>query len=390
MNIMNDDLSPGIGGLIALAADIGRNVVAPAATLVDIEARWPEQPIRALAEAGLLGLHVPARLGGFERGMLALTMISEELGRHCASTAMCFAMHCVASKVIAAKATADHEERYLRPIAAGSHLTTLALSEPATGAHFYLPQSTFRRDAGGFVLNGEKAFVTNGGHADSYVLSAVNAEAEMDPGTFSCLVVDAACPELRWLEPWNGFGMRGNSSRGLRLAGARLPAGNLIGREGDQIWFIFEIVAPYFLMAMAGVYLGVAQAALDIACDHLRGRRYGHTGESLAEVPTLPPEVARLWIAVERSRRLAYHAARQGDIGAPDARAAIFASKIDIAETAVAVTNGAMTLAGGRAFQQNSTLARLLRDARAAHVMSPTTLLLETWLGRDRLGLPLL
>jgi isovaleryl-CoA dehydrogenase len=390
MNIMDEDISPGLGRLIAVAAELGRTVLAPSAALVDAEARWPESGMKALADSGLLGLHVPARLGGLDRGMLALTMVSEELGRHCASTAMCFAMHCVAAKVLAAKATPDQEERYLRPIAAGRHLTTLALSEPATGAHFYLPQSTFRHEDGGFIVDGEKAFVTNGGQADSYVVSAVSAGAEMDPGTFSCLVVDASCPELRWLVPWNGLGMRGNSSRGLRLDQAHLPLGNLIGREGDQIWFIFEVVAPYFLMAMSGVYLGIAQAALDLACEHLRTRRYSHTGERLAELATIPPEVARLWIAVERSRRLAYHAASQGDNGAPDARAAIFASKIDVAETAVAVTNGAMTLAGGRAYLENSTLARLLRDARAAHVMSPTTLLLETWLGRDRLGLPLL
>lgn len=375
--------------LVARARVVASEVLAPRAEQTDAEAAWPQEQMAAVAAAGLLGLHVPQRLGGHGMGLAALARITEELAIGCSSTAMCYGMHCVASAVIAAKATPFQEHRYLAPIAQGRHLTTLALSEPGTGAHFYLPRATFRHTGRAFSVTGEKSFVTNGGQADSYVVSAVAAGAEHDPGTFTCLLADNNAPGLSWGPAWTGFGMRGNSSRVMSLVGATLPPGNLLGSQGDQSWFVFEVVAPYFLIAMAGTYLGVAEAALRLAIDHLRSRRHEHSGQSLGENPVLAAQLADLWTSVERSRRLVRHAAELWDAGDPAAPNSLYAAKIDVAETAVAVTNGAMILLGGRGYQQNGHLGRLLRDAQAAHVMSPTSHLLRAWLGRSLLGLPI-
>ncbi|WP_084536768.1 acyl-CoA dehydrogenase family protein [Azospirillum halopraeferens] len=379
-------LSEAHGRLSDVAAGVAHTALAPRAQEVDREARWPRHAFEALATTPLPGLHVPSRLGGLGEGLLALAVVTEELGAACSSSAMCYGMHCVATKVLAVKATPDQEERYLRPIAAGRHVTTLALSEPGTGVHFYLPQTVYAPVPGGFRLDGVKSFVTSGGHADSYVLSAMPDGAEMDPGTFSCFVVDGATPGLEWQGAWDGLGMRGNGSRAVRIAGVRVPADNLLGRQGDELWYVFDVIAPYFLVAMGGTYLGVARAALDLAVRHLREREHAHSGQALADLPVLAHEVADAWIAVNRSRQLLRHAARLGDEGSEHARHAIFAGKVEVAETAVRVTNTAMTLGGGRAYQANAHLARLLRDARAADVMAPTTHVLKTWLGRSLLG----
>lgn len=343
----------------------------------------------AMAGAGLMGLQVPRRLGGHEQGLLALAVITEALGRVCPSSALCYGMHCVGTAVIAAKATPAQEDKYLRPIAQGRHVTTLALSESGTGAHFYIPQTKLSRDGDGFVVSGAKQFVTNGGHADSCVMSTV-ASAPAEAGEFSCLVVDRDLPGMEWLEPWCGLGMRGNSSRGVRLTDVRVPAANLLGSEGEQVWYVFEVVAPFFLTAMAGSYLGVAQAALDIATYHLRSRRYGHSGDSLAESHVVQHRLAELWTAVQKTRGLVYNACRMGDLGDPQTLPYLLACKADAGDTAVQVTNEAMTLCGGTAYRENGTLARLLRDARASHVMAPTTDMLKQWTGRALLGLPLL
>ncbi|HEX2559772.1 acyl-CoA dehydrogenase family protein, partial [Phenylobacterium sp.] len=233
--------------LAGIAQELARSVLARHCERTDAEARWPAEPLKAIADAGLLGLHAPRRVGGHGLGLLALAQVTEALAGGCSSTAMCYGMHCVATAVIAAKATPDQEAQYLEPIAHGRHLTTLALSEPGTGAHFYLPRATFVEDAEGFTLQGQKSFVTNGGHANSYVVSAVAAGEDLDPGTFTCLLVDAGTPGLEWGPEWAGFGMRGNSSRGVSLNGVRVPPRNLLGAEGDQIWYVFEVVAPYFL-----------------------------------------------------------------------------------------------------------------------------------------------
>jgi len=372
------------------AARIATDVLWPNAASVDREAQWPQIGMRAPADCGLTGLHIKRELGGHGQGLLALALVTEELGRACGSTGMCFGMHCVASKVLAAKPTPDQEERYLRPIAEGRHITTLALSEPGTGANFFLPRTCFLADGSEFRLNGRKSFVTNGGHADSYVVSAVHPGAEFDPGSFTCLVMDADAPGLNWCEPWQGFGMRGNSSRAVQLDQVRVSAANVLGVEGDQIWYVFEIVAPYFLVAMAGVYLGIARAALELTIGRLKARKHEHTGQSLQSIPVLADQVSAMWTAIARTRQLVHHAAHLGDAGSTDAPTALFAAKIDVAEMVVSVTNTAMMLGGGRAYQDDDVLARLLRDAQASHVMSPTTHLLKTWLGRSVLGLPLL
>lgn len=341
----------------------------------------------ALANSGLLGLQVPEELGGHGQRLTALSQLTELIAAECPSSALCFGMHCVGTAVIAAKATSYQQEHYLRKIAAGEHITTLALSESGSGSYFYLPQTTLRRDGDNFLVNGTKQFVTNGGHADSYVVSVVAPEEEL--GDFSCLVVDANTPNLEWLEPWHGLGMRGNSSRGLRLSDATVASGNLLGEVGDQVWYVFEVVAPYFLMAMAGTYLGIAQGAFDLARAHLLQRQYEH-GDRLGDFDVVQTKLAEMWIAVEKTRRLVYEAARKGDEGAADALPYILACKADAGDTAVMLTNQAMTLCGGAAYRENSRLAQMLRDARASHVMAPTTDLLKIWTGRALLGSPLL
>ena len=381
-----DDLSQ----LGSTARRVGAEVLDANAASVDANAQWPAENMQALAKAGLLGLHVPKRLGGHGQGMLALSMICEELARHCGSTAMCYGMHCVATQALVAKATPEHESRYLQPIARGEHLMSLALSEPGTGSHFYLPRAHFRADEGEFVLSGVKSFVTSGGHADSYVVSLTSPGAENDPGSFTLVLVEGKSEGLHWGEAWHGYGMRGNSSRSVILEHVRVPAMNLLGAKGDQIWYTFEIVMPFFLTAMSGVYLGLAAASLEIAIEHLKTREHQHTGETLSSQPVLWHDVASAWTEVEATRRLIHYAARIADAGDPGATQALLAAKAKVAKTCNRVTDTAMALLGGRGYGENSAVARMHRDARAAQVMSPTTHLVEAWLGRSLLGLPLL
>ena len=364
--------------------------IAPQASLVDQTSQWPTHSMQALSEAGLLGLMVPDELGGHDQGLLGLSVITETIARGCPSSALCFGMHCVGTAVIAAKATGFQQDNYLREIAEGRHITTLALSEHGSGSHFYLPETTLEVEDDSFVINGTKQFVTNGGRADSYVVSTVASGEQSDAGDFSCVIVDRDSAGVSWLDAWMGFGMRGNSSRPMRLDNTRVRKENLLGEKGDQVWYVFEVVAPFFLMAMAGTYLGLAQAALDAAGEHLRARRYTHSGESLRDVEALQVRYAEMWTAVEKTRALLREAGRRGDAGDPDALPFILACKADAGETAVLLTNEAMTLCGGAAYRDNSRVAQMLRDARAAHVMSPTTDLLKLWTGRSLLGLPLL
>ena len=324
-------------------------------------------------------------------GLSGLAQVCEELGKACPSTAIGFGMHHVGAAVLAAKATPEQMEHFVEPITRGQHLTTLALSEPGTGAHFYLPQTQLTHDPDGSLLvNGKKSFVTNAGHADSYVASVVALAAGSAVGEFSCIVLSNDAQDLRWGEPWQGLGMRGNEARTLELRDVRIPRSQLLGDEGDQIWYMFNVVAPYFLMAMSGTYLGIAVAALEEARSHLSARHYTHSGTTLASEPILQHRVGTLWAKVARTRALVHHAAEAGDRGAEDALLALCSAKAEVAECAVEVVGETLTLLGGKGYAADSRVHRMLRDARAAHVMAPTTDLLRTWTGRALLGLPIL
>lgn len=380
--------------ILNLTREISQNELAPRAGEIDETGKWPEESIRKLQDSGLGGLVIPKEFGGKGHGLLSVAKVCEILGKACASTAMCFGMHLVGSAVLAAKATSDQQKQYLKPIAEGQHLTTLSLSEPGTGANFYIPQAELTNDdSGDFIFNGTKSFVTNGGYADSYVMSAVIPNPSTPVGQFSCVVIENQSKGMKWKEAWKGMGMKGNSSRAVELNNVPVPAENLLGEQGDEIWYVFEVIAPYFIMAMAGTYLGIATAALDEAIQHLKKRTHSHSGTSLAHEPILQNKLGSLWAEVERTRQLIYSAAVKGDTANKadsSVLLSIFSAKAEVAECVENVVNDVMTLMGGIAYADNGNIARHLRDARAAHIMAPTTAMLRMWTGRALLDLPLL
>lgn len=368
---------------------VAEEIARPNAATIDREAVWPEEAIRALQAAGLGGLVVPREYGGLGHGLYALARCCEILGAECASTAICFGMHCVGSAVIAARVTEAQAEAYLRPIAEGRHLTTLALSEVGTGAHFYYPQCRLVRGRDGSLeIDGSKHFVTNGSCADSYVVS-VNYDDDQNLPQFSCVVLDAGLKGLSWGERWQGFGMRGNESRALTIDRVQLSTDALLGAMGDQIWYVFNVVAPYFLTAMSGTYLGVATSALSSTRRHLMEREYKHDGRVLAEATVLQHRFGTVWGKLESARRIIYSAGQLFDSGDEDAVLSVLTSKAEVAEVATNVVGECMSLMGGIAYRDGSQIQRNLRDVRAAHVMAPTTDLLRIWTGRTLLGQPI-
>lgn len=377
--------------LTHLVEEIAESVVAKERFQADKDAVWVSESIEALKAQKITGLVVPKENGGIGAGLYALVRVCETLGKSYSSVGLCFGMHCVATAVIAAKATSWQKKNYLEPIAQGMHLTTLAVSEPGTGSHFWFPQtSLIPISESSFLVNGEKSFVTNGGHADSYILSTMGASEDADPDQFSCIILNGNTQGIQWGKEWSGLGMRGNSSRSLKLTNVTIPGEHILGEQGDQLWYVFNVIAPYFLMSMAGTYLGIAECALSEAKNILLKRIHSHNGTALAQVSLIQHRLGMLWARVERTRTLIYNAARLGDSGAPNALPSILAAKAEVAGCCVDTVNDVMTLAGGIGYENNSLIGMLLRDARASHVMSPTTDLLYTWLGRSLLDQPIL
>lgn len=369
------------------AQKIAREVIAPRAAQNDKEGRFPSEAISALGERGLLGVTVPATLGGLGLGPRAFAEATALLAEADPSVAMIFTMHVSATAVIAG--AQPQRTDLLRAIAAGKHLTTLALSESGSRSHFWAPVSRARKDGANVILDAKKSWVTSAGHADSYVVTTLAAGGGGPTDTTLYLVLKSA-PGLSVAGAWDGLGLRANASSPMALAGVKVSDADRLTDEGAGFKSKVEVVLPIFNLGSAAMSLGLARATLAAAKGHVRTAKFEHLGQSIAEaLPTVRAQIAEMQSATDglAARIEANIAALQHPT--PATMLSVLEVKAAAAETAIFVTDLAMRACGGAAFSRHLPIERLFRDARASAVMAPTTAVLHDLLAKAVLELPL-
>ncbi|MGH3261135.1 MAG: acyl-CoA dehydrogenase family protein, partial [Trebonia sp.] len=325
--------------------EVAESTIAPAAAVIDRERRFPAENLAALGAVGGLGLTIPVDHGGCGGGMSALAAACDAVGAACASTAMVFLMHCVASATLGAGG-GDLAATALGRFAAGEGIASLAFSERGTGAHFYAPDIRVTRGRDGSLLvSGRKSFVTSAGHADYYVLLL----AGEDEGSADLYVVDREQPGVRADGDWRGLGMAGNSSIALGLTDVHLGPAARVGSAGAGLELVFTAVAPFFLVGLAAVGVGIASAAAAAAIEHVKARVYADR-TSLADVQYIQHLLADMDATVRAARLQVQDAARLGDSGDPGALVAIMEAKIVATESASEVTDMALLATGGQGY----------------------------------------
>jgi alkylation response protein AidB-like acyl-CoA dehydrogenase len=362
--------------------EVAAGTVAAQAAIVDRERVFPADGLRALGGAGALGLVVPGEHGGAGAGLTALAEACEAIGAACASTAMVFLMHEVTAATIAIGG-GERVAELLPRFATGDAIGTLAFSERGTGAHFYNPELRAERDNGSVTITGRKSFVTSGGKADQYL---VLVQGETD-GTADAYLVAADDHAVSFDGTWAGLGMAGNSSIAMELAGVAVTGADRIGGAGVPTELVFGVVAPFFLVGLAAVNVGIAQAAAKAATEHAANRRYPD-GSSVAEVQVVQHLIADMDLATRQARLLVQSAAELGDAGDASALVSIMEAKVAATEAAVMVTQKALEATGGQGYTPALPIERHLRDARAGAVMAPTNAVLRSWIGKALAGLP--
>jgi alkylation response protein AidB-like acyl-CoA dehydrogenase len=375
-------VSNDIGALLESIREVAAERIAPEAARIDRERAFPAESLQALGEIGALGLVVPFEHGGAGGALTALAEACEIVGSACASSGMVFLMHSVTAATIAAGGGARAGE-VLERMASGAALGSLAFSERGTGAHFYAPELKAVRSNGGVSVTGRKSFVTSGGHADVYLI-LVQGEVE---GSADAYLLSGDQAGVRADGAWSGLGMAGNSSVALELDGVALGDDDRIGPAGEAIGLVFNAVAPFFLVGLAAVNVGIAAAAAGAATAHARDRRYPD-GSSLAEVQYVQHLLADMDLGTRQARLLVRDAAALGEAGDPSALVAIMEAKVVATEAATAVTQKALDASGGQGYTPALPIERHLRDARAGAVMAPTNAVLRSWIGKALAGLP--
>lgn len=362
--------------------ELSTEIVQPGATDVDANGTFPRAAIDALGERGLLGLLSATEVGGMGLGLAEAAQVIRRLAADCASTAMIVTMHYSAVTVI----EAHGPETVRRAVAGGRHLSTLAFSESGSRSHFWAPLGTATAKDDTVVLEASKSWVTAAGEADSYVwtsrpLSGVDGA--------SLWLVPSGTQGLKVSGGFDGLGLRGNDSRPVRATDVTLPADAALGADGAGLDIALGVVLPVFQILNSACSLGLMDATIAKAIDHMTSARFEHLDETLADQPVARQHLAAMKNRADQASTLVDDAVVALTTGRADAPLRMLQSKAVAGDAAIAVCDTAMRLGGGAAFRKDVGIERHFRDARASAVMAPTVDALGDFVGRAVSGLPL-
>ena len=376
---------------VSKAREIAGRVLAPSASQNDKAGRFSTEAVGTLGESGLLGLMLPAEVGGSGLGPRTFAAITTTLAEADASVAMVYLMHVLGAATIAAarSGTAEAVKPILREIGAGRHLSTLAFSEAGSRSHFWAPVSRAHRNGSGVRISARKSFVTSAGHAQSYVVSALAPEGK-GPTDSTLYLLPAGTRGLSIAGPWDGLGLRANASAPITLDDCEVASHFQLTDDGAGFPAMLNVVLPLFNLGTAAVGLGLCRAAVAGTATHLKTAKFEHLGQSLGEsLPTLRAQLAAMQIETDglasRIDDLVDHLEKPRET----TMLRVLETKAAAGDVAISVTSTAMRVCGGAAFSKHLSIERLFRDAHAGAVMAPTGDVLREFIGKSLLGIPL-
>jgi butyryl-CoA dehydrogenase len=256
-----------------LARAIAENELRPVAAEYDRTGDFPWPIVEKMAQAGLFGVFIEEEYGGLgdDSRTMNMVLVTEELSKACGGIALSFASTALGALPIILAGSEELKQRFLPAIAAGERLAGFALTEPQAGSDAGGIRTTAVRDGDHYVLNGLKQWITNGGEAEVYTVIVMTNPTKGARGA-SALVVEKDTPGFSFGKKEDKMGIRASATRELVFEDCRVPAENLIGREGTG--FItamrtFDASRP----GVAAQALGIAQGALDMAVDWAISRR---------------------------------------------------------------------------------------------------------------------
>ncbi|MCC3766834.1 acyl-CoA dehydrogenase family protein [Streptomyces sp. UNOC14_S4] len=381
-----------IEDLLRLADETGA-ALAPLAADVDAGRSTGHAAYRVLRDAGLLGLLVPRAAGGAGLGFADYSRVLAVLGAHNGAAALGFNMHNVAIGSLCESATtplppaADAFRSWLYDeVIRGRRMFASATSEAGSGAKLRGVRTTYRLspDGRGFVLSGEKSFVSLAGVADYYVVAA-RAEGTEGSGEVSHFVVAADDPGVSFGEVHSLSAMYGTSTAGMVLDDVPVPRSRLfLGVEGMSMYKLVR--EPHWMISgYTGAYLGIAEAILRFTTDHVAA------SPKRAGSPVLQRELGRMSARLSAARALVHEAGARidGSRGTLDANAAVHAAKYVVSEVGPALAQDAVRICGSAAVSRSQPLERLLREASFASVMPAKPEECLEYLGKAALGVNL-
>ncbi len=341
----------------------------PAASEISLRGEFPREIIRKLGKMGVMGVNYPREYGGMGLDTVCYAIAVEEISRACGSTGITVAAHnSLAIAPIYLFGTEEQKRRYVPPLARGEKMGAFGLTEPEAGSDAGATKTTAVRDGDDWVINGSKCFITNASVAETYVITARSSDA---PGThgISSFILEKGMEGLKVGKKENKMGLRGSDTAELYFEDLRIPAENLLGKEGEG-FKEFMITLDGGRISIGAMALGIAQGALDKAVPRAKERI--QFGRPIGDFQAVQWKLSDMVVAVEASRQLVYQAARLKDAGQSYTRESAMA-KLYASEAAEFVTHQAMQIWGGRGYLEDHPLERYYRDVRLCEIGEGTS-----------------
>jgi alkylation response protein AidB-like acyl-CoA dehydrogenase len=368
-----------------LAREIADKEVRPVAAQYDQSGEFPWPVVAKMADADLFRVFVDEAYEGLagDSRTMNMVLVTEELSKACGGIALAFAGSALGALPIILSGSAEQRQRFLPDVAAGKRLAAFAITEPQAGSDAGGIRTTAVRDGDHYVLNGIKQWITNGGEAEVYTIVVMTNPAKGPRGA-SAIIVEKDTPGFSFGKKEDKMGIRASATRELVFEDCRVPAENLIGREGTG----FITAMRTFDASRPGVgaqALGIAQGALDLAVDWACSRR--QFGTPVASFQGLRFLLADMATRVEAARALIYATARHVDSN-PKVRPTIYSamSKCFASDIAMQVTVDAIQVFGGSGYMRDYPIEKYMRDAKITQIYEGTNQIQRGEIGRILIG----
>jgi len=320
--------------------------------------------LRDAALVGLTSYAIPREYGGGGVDHITSALIAEELSWGCAALAATIQATMFPVRPLLRFGTEEQRERYLPWLAdEGGCLAAIAFTEPEAGSDFAAIRSTARRDGDGYVLEGEKCYVTNGGIAELTVVFA-----KLD-GAITTFLLERGDPGVKAGRKEDKLGLRASYTGSIVLDGARVPPGRLLGEEGGG----FAVAMDFFQASrpqVAAGAVGVARAAFEHATAYASEREA--FGKPLIAKQGVSFKLAEMGMEIEAARLLVWRAAAALDLG-EDAGLLGSYAKAFAADTAMRATTEAVQVLGGAGIMRDHPVEKWLRDAKVFQIVEGTS-----------------